>query len=124
MIEIERVARSLERFGTRFANRIFTAQEQAHCHGRVPSLAGRFAIKEAVAKALGTGIGDMRWLDIEVLSDERGRPHLQLHNQAQAIASAQGLTVWSISLSHTATHAIGMAVGMHQPTLTSTRDLS
>lgn len=112
MVENERIARSLARFGARFANRIFTTQEQAHCHGRIPSLAARFAIKEAVAKALGTGIGDIRWLDIEVVSDERGKPHLHLHEQAQLLAAEQGIHHWSISLTHTATHAIGFVVGM------------
>lgn len=112
MIETERIARALDRFGARFANRIFTAQEQAHCHGRVPSLAARFALKEAVAKALGTGIGDMRWLDIEVINDDRGRPELRLHHKAQSMAQAQGLTEWSISLTHTNTHALATAVAM------------
>jgi holo-[acyl-carrier protein] synthase len=51
--------------------------------GRATSLAGRFAVKEAVAKALGTGIGDMRWVDIEIVCDKRGRPELVLHNQAR-----------------------------------------
>ena len=112
MIENERIGRSLARFGARFANRIFTAQEQAHCDGRIPSLAARFAIKEAVAKALGTGIGDVRWLDIEVMSDERGKPTLHLHNHAQVLAAEQGIQQWSISLSHTADHAIGFVVGL------------
>lgn len=112
MIENKRIARSMERFGSRFMNRIFTIQEQNHCGGRVPSLAGRFAIKEAVAKALGTGVGDMNWTDIEVVNDERGKPELILHNDALVIAQSQGLVHWSISLSHTDTHAIGFAVGM------------
>ncbi len=112
MIEIERIARALDRFGVRFADRIFTVAEQKHCHGRVSSLAARFAVKEAVAKALGTGIGDMRWLDIEVINDERGRPHLHLHNTAHTIAQAQGLTTWSISLAHTETHAIATATAV------------
>jgi holo-[acyl-carrier protein] synthase len=110
MIEIERVAQAMARFGGRFANRIFTPTEQAQCHGRVPSLAGRFALKEAVAKALGTGIGDVRWLDIEIINDGRGRPHLHLHHAAHDLAIAQGLTTWAVSLSHTTTHAIGMVV--------------
>lgn len=112
MIENERVARSLKRFGTRFADRIFTAAEQTQCGGRIPSLAGRFAVKEAVAKALGTGIGDMNWTDIEVVNDARGKPELRLHNHALLMAEAQGLTNWSISLSHTETHAIGFAVAL------------
>ena len=112
LIEIERVRRGLDRYGPRFSDRFFTAAEQAQCAGRAASLAGRFAVKEAVGKALGTGIGDVAWKDIEVLNDERGRPRLTLHNAAEALAAAQGLRHWSISLSHTATHAVGMAVAM------------
>ena len=111
LIENERIARTLGRFGSRFADRVFTPQEQAHCGGRIPSLAGRFALKEAVAKALGTGIGEMRWLDIEIVSDARGKPALRLHGRATTLAAEQGITHWAISLSHTTTHAIGFAVG-------------
>ena len=115
LIEIERVRRGLERYGARFANRFFTAREQAQCAGRVDSLAGRFAVKEAVGKALGTGIGDVGWKDIEVLSDDRGRPHLTLHNAAEQLAAERGLRDWAISLSHTATHAVGLAVAQGAP---------
>lgn len=115
MIEIVRVERSLARFGARFANRIFTPQEQDYCAGRARSLAGRFAVKEAVAKALGTGVGDFEWVDVEVVCDGRGRPELHLHNAAKALAEAKGLIHWSISLSHTDTHALGFAVGMGAP---------
>ena len=110
LIEIERVRRGLVRYGARFADRFFTAREQAQCAGRVASLAGRFAVKEAVGKALGTGIGDVGWKDIEVLNDDRGRPHLTLHNAAERLAAERGLNQWAISLSHTATHAVGLAV--------------
>ena len=110
LIEIERVRRGLARYGARFADRFFTAREQAQCAGRVASLAGRFAVKEAVGKALGTGIGDVGWKDIEVLNDDRGRPHLTLHNAAERLAAERGLNQWAISLSHTATHAVGLAV--------------
>lgn len=110
MIEVARVAQAIDRHGTRFSNRVFTAQEQAHCAGSIPRLAGRFAIKEAVAKALGTGIGDVRWLDIEVVCDGRGKPHLMLHNAAAELAQARGWRQWDISLSHTQTHAIGFVV--------------
>jgi len=112
LIEIERVERSIERLGQRFLDRIFTEQEQVYCNGRVPSLAGRFAVKEAVSKALGTGIGDMRWVDIEIVCDDRGRPELRLHDTAHALAETLGLKHWSISISHTNTHAIGFVVAM------------
>jgi holo-[acyl-carrier protein] synthase len=110
MIEIDRIARAATRHGDRFYQRFFTSQEQAYCAGNAARFAGRFAVKEAVAKALGTGIGDVKWVEIEVLCDERGKPELLLHDQAHRLAQARGLTTWSISLSHTATHAIGFAV--------------
>lgn len=115
MIELARIEQALARHGERFYQRFFTAQERAYCNGRISSLAGRFAVKEAVAKALGTGIGDVNWTDIEVVCDARGRPGLVLHHKAQELAAQKGLVHWSISLSHTQTHAIGMAVAMQQP---------
>ena len=110
MSEVARIEKGIARHGDRFYNRFFTPQEQAYCAGRLTSLAGRFAIKEAVAKALGTGIGDISWTDVEVVCDERGRPELMLHNNAKELATTLGLDQWSISLSHTETHAIGFAV--------------
>lgn len=110
MIEIDRIEQGIARHGDRFLRRFFTEQEQAYCNGRIPSLAGRFAIKEAVGKALGTGIGDINWTDVEVVCDGRGKPQLVLHNRAITLAQTLGLKEWSISLSHTNTHAIGFVV--------------
>lgn len=110
MIEIERVERGIGRFGQRFLDRFFTPAEQAQCAGRASSLAGRYAVKEAVGKALGTGIGDVGWRDIEVLGDARGRPFLTLHNEARRLAAQRGLSEWAISISHTADLAIGFVV--------------
>jgi len=112
MIETARIKRGIARYGDRFLRRFFTEQEIAYCNGRIPSLAGRFAIKEAVGKALGTGIGDISWTDVEVVCDGRGKPQLVLHNRAITLAQAQGLAHWSISLSHTDTHAIGFVVAV------------
>ena len=112
IIEIARVERVMARSSERFLARIFTPQERAYCQERVASLAGRFAVKEAVAKALGTGIGEMTWAEIEVVSDESGRPELVLHGAAKRLADELGLKEWSISLSHTENHAIGFAVAM------------
>ncbi len=112
IIEVNRVEQGIARHGQRFLDRIFTPQEQAYCLHRATSLAGRFAVKEAVAKVLGTGIGDIRWIDVEVVNDERGRPELVLHGSAKKLADTLGLTQWSISLSHTETTAIGLAVAM------------
>ena len=110
MIEVARIERGINRHGERFLQRFFTPQEVAYCAGRITSLAGRFAVKEAVGKALGTGIGNVRWTDIEVVCNERGRPGLVLHHQAAQLAKQMGLDEWSISLSHTDTHAIGFVV--------------
>jgi holo-[acyl-carrier protein] synthase len=112
MIEIERMERGMARRGPRFLNRFFTAQEQEQCAGRAASLAGRFAVKEAVGKALGTGIGDVTWKEVEIVNDERGRPILTLHGAAARLAAARGLRHWAISLSHTSTHAVGLAVAL------------
>lgn len=112
IIEIDRIARAMERHGRRFRDRFFTEQEQTYCDNRIQCLAGRFAIKEAVAKALGTGIGDVSWTEIEVVCDGRGKPELVLHGQAQELARSLGYSAWSISLSHTETHAIGFAVAI------------
>jgi holo-[acyl-carrier protein] synthase len=113
IIEVERVARGIARYGSRFCDRFFTAREQEQCGGRATSLAGRYAAKEAVGKALGTGIGDIAWKEIEVINDERGRPTLALHGEARRLAAANGLREWAISLSHTATHAIAVAVALN-----------
>jgi holo-[acyl-carrier protein] synthase len=110
IIEVERIQRAAERHGERFYQRFFTQGERAYCGKRYAALAARFAAKEAAAKALGTGIGDMRWVDIEVVNDARGRPDLVLHAAAAELAADLGLTEWSVSLSHTHEHAIALVV--------------
>lgn len=111
IIEVARIARAMERHGARFGARFFTAQELAYCNGKPERLAGRFAVKEAVAKALGTGIGDVSWTEIEVRCDGRGKPELVLHGQARELARRRGIGQWSISLSHTEQIAVGFAIG-------------
>ncbi|MDX1415088.1 MAG: holo-ACP synthase [Candidatus Promineifilaceae bacterium] len=112
IIEVARIERSLDKLGQQFLDRIFTHLEQSYCDGRAERLAGRFALKEAVAKALGVGIGDIRWQEIEVLNDERGKPVLTLHGNARQLADELGLHSWSVSMSHSETNAIGMAVAL------------
>jgi holo-[acyl-carrier protein] synthase len=112
IIETARIERAIARHGERFFRRFFTEQERRQCDGRIPSLAGRFAVKEAVAKALGTGVGDFSWTDVEVVGNGRGQPQLRLHNKAAELAASQGITTWTISLSHTADYAVGFAVGI------------
>jgi holo-[acyl-carrier protein] synthase len=112
LIEINRVQDAIDRHGERFLARVFTETEQRDCKGRVASLAARFAAKEAVAKALGCGIGDVSWLDIEVCSDELKAPYLVLHGEGERRATQLGLSNWSLSLSHTHSQAIAFVVAI------------
>lgn len=112
LVDIARIRDAIDRHGKRFVARIYTELEQQDCKGRVESLAARFAAKEAVAKALGCGIGDVNWLDIEVVSGENHAPHLYLHGAGQILAMKLGLSTWSVSLSHTATQAIAFVVAI------------
>jgi holo-[acyl-carrier protein] synthase len=110
LIEIERVEKAIERHGQRFLNRIFTPSELAECGQRVDSLAARFAAKEAVAKALGTGIGLVSWQEIEIERGPANAPVLRLAGKAAQLAVEMGLNTWSLSLSHTSGHALAMVV--------------
>ena len=111
LIENERVAQGIERLGERFLNRFFTPGERADCDDKPHRLAARLAAKEAVAKALGTGIGDVRWVEIEIrCNNPRGRPTLHLHGSAARIAAEMHLTEWDVSLTHTAVYASAVAV--------------
>lgn len=112
LIEIERIADAIERHGERFLNRIFTPREIADCGGRAESLAARWAAKEAVAKALGCGIGAVSWQEIEIQREENGAPTLHLYGEAARLAQEKGLETWSVSLSHSQSHAVAMVVGV------------
>jgi len=112
VIEIARVAAVLRRHPRRFLTRHYTPAEQAQCGADAQRLATRWAAKEAAAKALGTGIGPVRWTDLELLSDARGAPHLALHGAALRIADGLGLQVWAVSLSDTSEHAVAVVAAM------------
>lgn len=112
LIEIERVRAAIERHGERFLRRVFTDQELAAYGGRVESLAGRFAAKEAVSKALGCGIGEVTWQEIEILRGERGEPQVVLHGAAALKARTLGLGAWSLSLSHSREFAVAFVVAV------------
>ncbi len=111
LLEIERIQGMIARHGGRFLERVFTPQEIAELGGNVASLAGRFAAKEAVAKALCTGIGPVAWREIEILRGPSRQPVLSLHGAAARLAEQLGLSQWSVSISHTQTHAVAVAVG-------------
>ncbi len=112
VIELDRLERALQRHGDAFLRRIYTQAEIERYGERVSSLAARWAAKEAVAKALGTGLGEVGWKEIEVLEDARRAPRLTLYGRAAELAQELGLTEWSLSLSHTDSIAIAMVVAM------------
>ena len=112
LIEISRVEGAISRHGKHFLERIFTSAELELCSKRVESLAGRFAAKEAVAKALGCGIGDVAWTEIEVLGDKQNAPVLHLYSAALQKSDELGLTSWSVSLSHSQSHAVAFVVAI------------
>lgn len=110
IVEIERIADSIARYGDRFLNRIFTPGEIAYCQRKrnfAESFAARFAAKEAAAKALGTGIQHgVTWKELEVLRLPGQRPTLKLSGRARQIAERLGAAHVSLSLTHTATVAM------------------
>jgi|SRR5580658_773243 holo-[acyl-carrier protein] synthase len=105
LTEIERIQKSVDRYGARFLDRVFTGAEQAYCLRKrkaAESLAARFAAKEAAAKALGTGISrGVNWLEIEVVREPGGRPSLRFHGRAAQVAAQLGVTRAALSLTHT-----------------------
>ena len=111
VIEIARVRAVLQRHPERFLTRVFTPEEVAFCRGRVPELAARFAAKEAVMKALGTGARGLAWREIEVLPNQRGKPLVYLHGLAKTRAEKIGLRGVDISLTHSHELAIAAVVG-------------
>ncbi|MEI6148263.1 MAG: holo-ACP synthase [bacterium] len=115
LVENERIQRLLEKWGPRFKDRVFLPAEQAYCDDKAsPWLyyAGRFAVKEAVSKAFGTGIGpSLGWLDIEVIRNaESGAPSVKLTPHGEALAGQQGVDRILISLSHTHHFAVAHAL--------------
>ena len=114
IMAVDRIRAVIERHGDRFLARVFTAHEQVICGGDPRRLAGRYAAKEAVAKALGTGIGrsGIRFLDIEIKQDEWGAPVVSLHRAALERYQALEATRLSLSLSHEHAFAIAFCVLM------------
>jgi holo-[acyl-carrier protein] synthase len=114
LAEIGRIQQSVERYGGRFLDRVYTTAEQAYCLSKrksAESLAARFAAKEAAAKALGTGISHgVSWLEIEVVREPSGRPTLQFHGRAAQIAARFGVARAALSITHTADLAMASVV--------------
>jgi len=120
LIEVGRIQASYDKFGERFVNRILHPNEISYCLAhRVPGpfLAARFAAKEAISKAFGTGIGaELAWRDMEVAKKPSGEPYVILHERGQALLKARGAHAVLISLSHTQEHATAIAILESHPT--------
>lgn len=112
IIEIERFSSAYQRYQGRLLQRLFTSTELVENGENMSSLAARFAAKEAVAKAFGTGIGHISWHDIEICRGSSGEPVLKLHGAARELAEKDQLSTWSISLSHSQNYAIAFVVAM------------
>lgn len=114
LVENARIAASIEKFGDRFLHRIFTEGEIAYCASMpnpVPHYAARFAAKEAVSKAFGTGIGKaLGWREIEVYRDEAGAPFIRLHGGGGELAAQRGVKQIHVSLTHTDAYAAANAL--------------
>ncbi|HEY4692216.1 MAG TPA: holo-ACP synthase [Bellilinea sp.] len=114
ILEIDRMDSVSPAIRRRFIQRVYTPAEREILGEDNEALAGRFAAKEAVSKALGSGIGFVRWQDIEVLNGPYGEPVLNLYGNAVKIAEALGLDTWSVSISHSRNHAVAVAVAIGQ----------
>ena len=116
IVETGRIRQSLEQFGERFLNRCFLPGEIAYCQGmKLPELhfAARFAAKEAISKAFGTGIGhELGWRDMEICRRASGEPYVVLHGKGAALARARGVTGVLVSLSHCRDYAAASAVAV------------
>jgi holo-[acyl-carrier protein] synthase len=121
LVEVERIQKALEdsRIGMRFRDRVFTAKEIQYCEkkrrGRYESYAGRFAAKEAVMKALGSGWGSkVCWLDIEVVRLRSGKPEILLHDKTARLAEQLGIRRWSLSITHTGQHGLAFVTAQDE----------
>ncbi|MBI1337997.1 MAG: holo-[acyl-carrier-protein] synthase [Phycisphaera sp.] len=115
LVEIDRIAEMIASHGERFLTRCYTRREREYAalnpRRRTEHLAGRFAAKEAVLKALGTGwSGGIAWTDVEVVRAASGQPGVELHGVALEVAMGLHIEHWSLSLSHTASHAMASAI--------------
>lgn len=113
LIEVGRIQAAIARYGNRFLARVFTEKELHYCQGRTHQLAARFAAKEAMSKALGTGIhypNGIAWHEVEIVADARGKPIVRLTGAAAQRAAQLNLRSFAVSLSHTREHAIALIV--------------
>jgi holo-[acyl-carrier protein] synthase len=112
IIRVDRIRKSLERFGQRFTNRVLTVAEQRYVRDRPETMAGRWAAKEAVSKVLGLGVRGIGWRDIEIERLPTGQPAVRLHGRAAARAEQLGMGRIAVSISHESDYAVAMAFGV------------
>ena len=113
LVEVDRIAQTVARFGQRFLERVFTQDELEEGRRRITWFAGRFAAKEACAKALGTGIGAaVAWRDMQVLRQASGKPSLRLSGDAAVRAAALDIAHMDVSISHTHQYALAVVVAL------------
>jgi len=110
LVEIGRFYRLKPAILRRFRQRVLTPAEQAEVGDSIEKLAGKFAAKEAAAKALGCGIGEVKWVDIEILSDANGKPEIGFHDAAENIIARLRIAQKTVSISHTRSLAIAMVM--------------
>lgn len=114
IVETQRISETLERFGERFLNRIFHEAEIAYARSMKTAnlhLAARFAAKEAISKAFGTGIGEqLGWKDMEIRRRDTGEPYVVMHGRGLDLMKSRGATAIHVSLSHTESYAAASAV--------------
>lgn len=114
IIKVDRIRRSLARFGPRFSNRVLTPSEQRYVRDRPETFAGRWAAKEAVSKVLGLGVRGIGWRDIEIERLPTGQPAVRLHGRAERRAEQLGMERVAVSISHEADYAVAIAFGIRQ----------
>lgn len=111
LVEVESLAQLLEAGGRFFANAAWTARERRESNGEPEALAGKWAAKEAVMKALQRGIGDIDPKDVEIITHHSGAPAVELHRSARSTAKSRHLTDWTVSVTHEGGWAAAIALG-------------
>ena len=112
IIEVDRVRKVYQHHGDRFLKRVFTEAEVLQCRGKANRLAGRFAAKEAISKALGTGLHGVAWREMEVVQLRSGRPTVTLHGNAKRRAQLLGISAFDVSIADLKDFSIAVAVAI------------
>jgi holo-[acyl-carrier protein] synthase len=114
IIAVDRIRRSIERFGDRFAGRVLTDRERAYVRGRPETFAGRWAAKEAVSKVLGLGVRGIGWREIEIERLPTGQPSVRLHGRAAARSEQLRMGRIAVSITHERAFAVAVAFGIRE----------